>query len=1518
LRVRRFFRITYYFGGVLVFIVIALIGFTQTRSFKAYLRDEILNNAHSALTAHFQLGAIEGNLVTGISLHDVRVTASGVDLFSAERIELRYDPLAIFFKRIGVSNAVIINPRIFLYRSTDGRWNVERLAKPLSTDTIPSAWSVDVKRVELANAEVVVTDSLRLLQRQRGEREQPPDSVIDYARIHLSKFDLIASLRVQNDDYAASIRQLRFISRSPPFALSRLTGDFLLSRSEVSARDVEIETPSSHLRIDAAMKDLDLARIASLGELRTKPLSLSLKANELSTKELKQFLYPWVDFLNKEFILTVEAGGTFGDLHIEKAVVQTARSLVQLQGTMTNLHHPADLEMDLRGIDNTIAPQDLLDHLPGLHLPDLTSLGPVVCSLQYRGKPKAFKARVESNSAAGGVDLDAAVAIDPQTVTYNGTVTTRSLALGTVLQNKKLASDLNIRATIDGSGSSPLTMTGLARVNIDSSSINGMPMENSVFIFDIADGILRFHAIASVGTASCELSNESRFFPGDSIRYSLNGRIRSADFARILQDNKYSSDVSFDLDAFGFVGPSVRSDTVNLHFLRSTIGTEIFDGGDANAVFVVRAHRKSELSVRSKAADIDVRGDFAPASFINAWQYSLKSIGEAVERRISSLDSIYAAGFHEDFTEKTRMRSGFESAPLDARYRFQVKDFRLFGAFFQVPLEGQGLLEGELACDTTSMRLDASLSLEQLGLKSGSDTLAAETVSVQCSMENGGDQMPPMAFSASIGGNLRNFKFNNLLLNRIALQFSGSPDSSKFQVSALIDSAVHLAVDGSARFYNHLVEVELAELNTDMGGYIARAPDTVRFVLGSDGFRIQPFTIRHDSEQVTLRGYFSPKGSSEIALSLEKFALGDLKQILHRTSYGRSSTQFNGTVNTTLLFRGNLEHPEFSADMLADSVRADDFVRRKHTTFGRIESHCSYAHHVLSLLVEFLSHPDDPHAMPDLLFSGTLPFEGALAYEKPHRLEGDVDLAIRSTGMSLEFFEPFIPELSNLTGTMTCDMRMKGPLDAPLYEGSMSIRNATFLFKPLGLRYIMNGELIPAGDKIRLENFTIQNVPQEKQHVGTMLVSGSFTLSGLSLKTFDLLTNGDLKIMSEENRWPGQKLYGNLFVGTGPNGLSWQGSLSASMVRGTVYIKDAELVLPPEHEPTSVRADAIHLSFVDDTARQVERLQKPGRRSFGSEPAPIDDDTLRNGSIPALASQSAEASFLDAISYDISIETKGPTQLRFVFNTQTSEELFADLQGHLFFNKTSEASRLTGQVDVGNRSYYRFIKEFEATGKLLFTGSVFNPELDITASYQGTHRETGSDTTDQVQVTLQITGTRNEPKTKILLATKAPSETDWKEWDKGDEEANAISFILSGQYRDELTDQQRMNLIGTNLGFALASGMLTGPLSEAIRRNTWGYIQSVDVIYTGGQFKESADVRLTGQIGEAVIRAGGRVLNDWTNANVSVELPVSSIVKSDQFRNLIITLEHRVEGVENIDEQRRASNGARLYYRIVF
>jgi hypothetical protein len=524
--------------------------------------------------------------------------------------------------------------------------------------------------------------------------------------------------------------------------------------------------------------------------------------------------------------------------------------------------------------------------------------------------------------------------------------------------------------------------------------------------------------------------------------------------------------------------------------------------------------------------------------------------------------------------------------------------------------------------------------------------------------------------------------------------------------------------------------------------------------------------------------------------------------------------------------------------------------------------------------------------------------------------------------MNLEMLDPFLPVISNLSGVMICDMAMKGSIDAPRYTGSMSIRNANFIFDPLGMPFVLNGDLRPAGDRIQLESFTVQNDPKERLHVGTMNISGNFTLLGLKFKEFDLLAKGDLKVMSEEKRLIGQKIYGNLFAETGPNGLVWQGDLTASTVRGEMFVKDASLILPPERDADLVRTSVVNIMFKDDTSHANPKMTDALGSSYEKTKSTLSPGRFSNGDVPSSSpAKLIHNSFLDGISYDVRIETQGPTTLRFIFSTQTSEELFADLQGALYFNRTPAQSRLTGQVEVGNRSYYNFFKKFDATGNLLFTGNVLNPELNVTATYQGTHDTTaqsiGSSKAPLVLVTLRITGTRYEPKTKISLQTKTFSEKDWTPWAKGDEEANAMTFIISGQFSDELTDQQRRGLIGSNLGLAVASGMVMGPLNEALRRSTLGLIQSVDVNYGGGQLGQS-DLRVTGQVGKAVYRMGGRVLTDITNANVSVEFPMSSIVNSERYRNLILTFERRVEGIENAVEQRRASNGVRLFYRFVF
>ncbi|MEK6565124.1 MAG: translocation/assembly module TamB domain-containing protein, partial [Bacteroidota bacterium] len=257
------------------------------------------------------------------------------------------------------------------------------------------------------------------------------------------------------------------------------------------------------------------------------------------------------------------------------------------------------------------------------------------------------------------------------------------------------------------------------------------------------------------------------------------------------------------------------------------------------------------------------------------------------------------------------------------------------------------------------------------------------------------------------------------------------------------------------------------------------------------------------------------------------------------------------------------------------------------------------------------------------------------------------------------------------------------------------------------------------------------------------------------------------------------------------------------------------------------------------------------------------------------------------------------------------------------FEKNGPEARLNGQVEVTNRSYYNYFKKFEATGKLLFTGNALNPELDILGRYETVHqkqkavaasdtlRQQGSETEEEkVLVKLEIKGTRNEP--KLSFALEKEKDGKYERWNEGDEESNAVAFLLSGRFRDELTGKEQTGLITDNL-LGVTSGVLSAPLREYLRRVSG---VSLDVLYYGGP-TESADVRLSGEIGEAVLRLGGRVLNNINNTNFSVELPMSSIVGIETWRNLIFTVERRVEGIDNLQEN-RASNGARLLYRINF
>ena len=386
------------------------------------------------------------------------------------------------------------------------------------------------------------------------------------------------------------------------------------------------------------------------------------------------------------------------------------------------------------------------------------------------------------------------------------------------------------------------------------------------------------------------------------------------------------------------------------------------------------------------------------------------------------------------------------------------------------------------------------------------------------------------------------------------------------------------------------------------------------------------------------------------------------------------------------------------------------------------------------------------------------------------------------------------------------------------------------------------------------------------------------------------------------------------------NGIIYRGTLEHSQLQGALFVNNADVTFPLLKGTEENSSSVVPLIVIDDTTKSfpfANLLTPQHKSSKGKAISVMNNEQKPLGDI-----------ILDGMMIDLTIETKGSTQLRMIFsnNPATSEELYAELNGKLVARKTTEGIRFLGDIDIGEQSYYNFFKRFAARGKLRFTGNPQNPELDIVATYQGIHTSYDTIQTQRDQkilVTLNIAGTRNEPKINIGMKELSGQDTvDFATKGK-DPQSDAISFLFTGKYRDELTSGERSQLvqeIGSSVSTSVLTGytssVLSGMLSEYLR-NEFSFIRSAEISYAGGNISNEADVRLSGEVFNAYWRFGGRILNDIGRANVSFQIPVGEMVKSKALQNLFIEVERKVED-ETFVSERKLTNTARLFYKFSY
>lgn len=148
-------------GGIVALIVVGVLVFTSTDFGRERVRRIALSILRDRVNGQVQVGSVSGNLLRGVTLHDVVIAdSSGAPFLAAEEVHTGYGLRALLQQRIVLEDIRVVRPVIVLNRPPDGDWNFERLfASDTTTPTgEPSKWGqwIVLNDVEIVDGRLMV------------------------------------------------------------------------------------------------------------------------------------------------------------------------------------------------------------------------------------------------------------------------------------------------------------------------------------------------------------------------------------------------------------------------------------------------------------------------------------------------------------------------------------------------------------------------------------------------------------------------------------------------------------------------------------------------------------------------------------------------------------------------------------------------------------------------------------------------------------------------------------------------------------------------------------------------------------------------------------------------------------------------------------------------------------------------------------------------------------------------------------------------------------------------------------------------------------------------------------------------------------------------------------------------------------------------------------------------------------------------------------------------------------------
>ncbi|HOI30649.1 MAG TPA: hypothetical protein PLZ15_12905 [Melioribacteraceae bacterium] len=1437
---RRIINVFILFFLAVIFLLVLFLGFSQTGTFREFLRNTLISEISSSINGKLYIEKIEGTILTSIFLRNTVLTTSGDTLFTAKKIEIKTSPLQLLLKKIFFRKILIEDAKIKLLQDQDGNWNYEKLSPPSEEDTAKSEFSfyVQVNDLQLKNIAVIQ-------QSYPNINSNAVYKTVNFDDLRINKLFLSAQafIDIPNSDFLLVLNELSFKPNLNRFRLQNISGEFAVTKDFASVTNFAFITDSSDVRIDARLDSLNLFGNVELEDFKNYPLSINLDASSFNFDDLSSFIDA-TEILKGDPSIELKARGKFGGFSIEKLAVDYRSTHFEIGGQVLNLNRPEDLFIKAQIKDTDINYRDVNALLPALKLPEFAQLKVSGVNIDYEGEPVNFKSVFSGNIENGSLKFEVAMNLEKEPMTYDIKFETENIDLNPVIG---ITTALNSKGNLIGRGTSPMDLNYNFNLISTASRFREIPIDNFHIISKAADRKIDIEMSGKSKNSEALITGDLSFDNDTIPAFSFLGSLNRLDLSSFIEGD-YKSDLNFYFSAEGKnFNPDELTGIFSIGIDSSKYrGTKIHNS--SIDVTFTKDSSYREIKFGSDFVDFKIDGEFSFKDAIDIVAFEGETISRIITNKLKELNplSVMESGSSDLYTEE--ILPDIINKDLKFNFDFNFKDFALITeliGFERFDIMGSG--SGSVDNSPPNFMINSKLDLDYLVFTEENSTLYLSDLVTELNFvrDNRHAAFDKLSGSALLTG--KRF-YAGSYIKDIAANLKFNESRLFFDASANFEDLIHAQASGFILMKPVEQQIRIGSIKADYDGLLWTNKDTIDIFFNPFRFNIANCTLYNDTSSISFKGSIESSGDQNLQLLANNIS----GKILSRYLFGQDDYKLKADADLKATISGSFDDPYINT-----SVKLNNLTYGNHK-LGYLDGSIRYLNKTVSTDIRFIDSTYNTDK-PLLTLNGTIPIDLSFAtVEKRISDTKEMDLKIYSRDFDLRSFANLLPNIADQRGILLTDLSIKGRLDNPVFSGYLSLNDGYFLSKDTNLPYSCDLRLNFERQGLQIDSLVIANAGGTR-FPGRIKGSGSIVFDGFKPKDMSIRFNGDLALFSDLSRSTSPLLYGDLKIGTGDD---WILTLRNNRLffRGDILLKETNLTLTTSDQSTVASSNYNVIYVVDSSKLDLEQVRF--QEILESEAKGVDnngDESIR-------------------LDYEIGVKVENSARVNIILSQAVNQKLLVEMRGDLNYESVAGEVRAQGAFDLMPGSKLEFFKTFDAEGKIRFETDITNPYLDIIATYKNDYIDprNSSAAPQEVAVKIKIAGPLNDlgknlagnPESMGVYVGSRNIQNNVRE--SRYDYADAFSFILIGKFKDDLTAQDRAQVAGqTNAIGNTATSFLGSVLTSFVNSAVGDLVNNIQISQAGDYTKFS----LSGRIQNLRYSFGGttEVFQNIGKANLKIE-----------------------------------------------